>query len=133
MTRYTGTVVHGNGRGKGLGFPTANLSLTDPAPADGVYSAWVRLGEGEWRGATISVGNNPTFRNVRDRRMECHVHDLHEDVYGQSIEVEIVAYLREMEVFSGERELIDQTARDVEASRALLARVGDRVPTALPR
>lgn len=80
-TRFTGTVIPGNGRGKGLGFPTANLAVEDDKPDDGVYSAWVQLASGSWVGATVSVGSNPTFKNVRDRRMECHLHDHGRDIY----------------------------------------------------
>lgn len=118
--RCRGTVVHGNGRGKSLGFPTANLALDGEAPADGVYSAWVWIEARGWHGATVSVGNNPTFKNVDTRRMECHVHDLHEDLYGKRVEVEIVAYLREMIAFSSAEELIDRTAEDVVISRDIL-------------
>lgn len=120
--RVTGTVVHGNGRGKELGFPTANLRLDSTAPTDGVYSAWVRIGD-RWHGATVSVGDNPTFRNVGARRMECHVHDLSEDLYGQEVAVEIVAFLREMVAFSGADELIERTAQDVARSREILRTV----------
>lgn len=119
-TRYCGTVVHGNGRGKGLGFPTANLRLDGDAPRDGVYSAWVRVADEGWYQATVSVGDNPTFRNVESRRMECHIHDLARDLYGERVEVEIVAFLREMVAFSGAEELIEQTARDIVVSRSLL-------------
>src|SRR5690625_1992861 len=78
--RFTGTVIPGNGRGKGLGFPTANLAVEDDKPGDGVYSAWVQLADRSWVGATVSVGSNPTFKNVRDRRMECHLHDHRRDI-----------------------------------------------------
>jgi len=121
VARFAGTVVHGNGRGKKLGFPTANLDVDTRAVADGVYVAWVRIGGAEWMPATVSVGDNPTFRNVEARRMECHVHGLDHDIYGERIEVEIVALLRRMIAFVGADQLIEQTARDVRASAAVLA------------
>ncbi|MGO3147041.1 MAG: riboflavin kinase [Leucobacter sp.] len=120
--RYAGVVIHGNGRGKTLGFPTANLELAVPAPLDGVYSAWARVGSGSWRGATISVGDNPTFKNVGSRRVECHIHDLRDDLYGQSVEIELVAFLRAMIAFADAQELIDHTKADVVRSRNILSR-----------
>lgn len=120
--RYRGIVIPGNGRGKGLGFPTANIGLEENAPPDGVYSAWVRVAGGQWLGATVSVGDNPTFRNVETRRMESHIHDLDEDLYGKTVEVEIVAFLREMVAFNGADELISQTREDVVLSRSILSR-----------
>ena len=122
--RYAGAVIHGNGRGKTLGFPTANLQLITPTPPDGVYSAWARIGSQHWRGATVSVGDNPTFKNVGSRRMECHIHDLQEDLYGQSVEIELVAYLREMVAFADAKKLIAHTEADVVRSRDILSRVG---------
>src|SRR5690625_3494669 len=98
--RFTGTVIPGNGRGKGLGFPTANLAVEDDKPGDGVYSAWVQLADRTWVGATVSVGSNPTFKNVKDRRMECHLHDHKRDIYGERIEVVLVRFLRPMIAFN---------------------------------
>lgn len=129
--RFTGTVIPGNGRGKGLGFPTANLAVEDDKPGDGVYSAWVQLACGSWVGATVSVGSNPTFRNVRDRRMECHLHDHERDIYGEKIEVFLVRFLRPMVAFNDAAELIAQTQLDVVESREILASIPHPVTCSL--
>lgn len=131
-TRFTGTVIPGNGRGKGLGFPTANLAVEDDKPDDGVYSAWVQLASGSWVGATVSVGSNPTFKNVRDRRMECHLHDHGRDIYGERIEVVLVRFLRPMIAFGDADELITQTRLDVVESRQILAEIPHPVPCGGP-
>src|SRR5690625_6096537 len=113
---------------KGLGYHTANHAVEDDKPDDGVYSAWVQLASGSWVGATVSVGSNPTFKNVRDRRMECHLHDHGRDIYGERIEVVLVRFLRPMIAFGDVDELITQTRLDVVESREILAEIAHPVP-----
>lgn len=117
-------VVSGHRRGHVLGFPTANVGSVSAArlPPDGVYSALVFLPhEGRTYGATLSLGWNPTFDDVLEHRVEAHLHDFAADIYGQRIEVTIVALLREMRRFADALELSRQIAADVHASRAILA------------
>lgn len=118
-------VAPGDRRGRLLGFPTANLAITagDP-PADGVYACWVTL-DGEWetRGGTVSIGANPTFDDVHDRRVEVHLHDFGGDLYGRALRVEIVRLLRENARLGGVGELTRKSAEDVRRSRAILARL----------
>lgn len=119
-----GAVVHGEARGRALGFPTANL---DPAsvgavPADGVYAGWlVRAGgRGDRLPAAISVGTNPTFDGV-SRTVEAHVigrDDL--ELYGEEVVVEFVALLRPTLRFEGIDALIDQMHRDCDQALAAL-------------
>lgn len=122
--RVAGIVVRGDGRGRELGYPTANLDTRDLLPPAGVYAAWVRVaGAGsaaEWHEATVSVGDNPTFGDVADERAECFLHDFSGDLYGLELEVAFVAYIREMAAFSVLDELIENAASDVERSRELL-------------
>lgn len=112
----TGTVVHGNARGRELGFPTANLGMVEGMiPSDGVYAGWTRFNGGERMPTAISVGSNPTFHGD-DRRVEAHIigvdfADL--DVYGDEAVVEFTHRIRGQVVFSGLDELIDQIAEDV--------------------
>lgn len=123
FARYQGVVVHGDKRGRVLGFPTANIALppTIPAPVDGVYCGLIQLPQlGSLHGATISVGKNPTFGDVTTTRVEAYIHDFDALIYDQTVELLIVRQLREMQRFVTVDELITQTGRDVEASRQLL-------------
>jgi riboflavin kinase/FMN adenylyltransferase len=119
-----GVVVRGRQRGRGLGFPTANLeTLLDTAiPADGIYAGWLAsLGPGgleqeRWP-AAISVGMNPTFGG-RERTVEAYALDRDDlDLYGVHVAVEFVARLRGMIRFDSVAELIEQMHGDVDAAR----------------
>lgn len=119
-----GTVVDGNGRGKNLGFPTANLAVAAASeiPADGVYSCTVRVTPfKENHSATMSVGRNPTFDDVSDNRIEVFLHDFTGDLYGRQLEVTVRKRLRGMIRFDTVAELIEWTELDVAASRKYLA------------
>jgi len=123
----TGEVVHGEKRGRALGFPTANIALAPGSafPPEGVYCCLVRLPRHEaMRGATVSVGSNPTFADIASVRVEAHIHDLDELLYGLSLELHLIHRLRDMHRFAGPAELIAQMERDVGTSRELLARLG---------
>lgn len=130
--RIDGEVVHGDHRGRELGFPTANLAASAIAPvqtapptvpSDGVYAGWVRLLDSPDAPAmpsAISVGTNPTFDGL-ERRVEAHVlgrDDL--DLYGQPIGVEIVDRLRGQLRFDGADALVAQMCEDVVNARAVL-------------
>jgi len=125
--RVTGEVVHGDHRGRELGFPTANLALADHAavPADGVYSGWVvRLDARaddpvERLPAAISIGTNPTFDGA-DRRVEAYVLDRDDlDLYGEVIAVEFQTRLRATLRFDSVAALVAQIHDDVARARAL--------------
>ena len=122
---FRGTVVHGDKRGRELGFPTANIAVTDhhALPVDGVYACWVTVPPAATRhGATISIGDNPTFDDVTERRVEAFIHDFDGDLYGAEVEFTVHAWLRGMFRYESLDELIEKTAADVAASRiALLA------------
>lgn len=117
-----GTVIHGDGRGRELGFPTANLRLSeDELPSDGIYAATASVrGRSEEFLAVVSVGSNPTFPGVRGRRVEVHLLDADLDLYGEQMVVELHRMLRDTVVFTDEAELIEQSAADVRRCRALL-------------
>ena len=115
------TVVHGNQRGRAMGYPTANL---DPAcegfvPADGVYAARV-LHQGTVYPAAVSVGNNPTFEGVPAKQIEAHLLDVDIDLYGETISVLFVSYVRGMVKFSSMDELAEQMRQDDRDIRLLL-------------
>lgn len=116
-----GVVVHGEKRGRELGYPTANIEPRSEGfvPADGVYGARVII-DGTVRAAAVSVGNNPTFDGVPEKQVEAYVLDFDSDLYGAEITVEFVRYLRGNVRFDGMPALIAQMADDVETVRGLL-------------
>lgn len=120
---FRGIVVHGDKRGRELGFPTANIDVTnsEALPVDGVYACWVTFPPAtERHGATISIGDNPTFDDVTERRVEAFVHDFDGDLYGAAVEFTIHQWLRGMLKCDSLDELIEKTAADVAASRIAL-------------
>ena len=108
-----GTVVGGDQRGGTLGYPTANLAV-DPGllvPAYGIYA-----GSALEHRAAISIGTNPHYGG-EERRIEPHLLDFEGDLYGKRLVVELWERLRDEQAFESEQELVDQIARDVEATR----------------
>ncbi|MGH4025572.1 MAG: bifunctional riboflavin kinase/FAD synthetase [Pseudonocardiaceae bacterium] len=120
--RVEGIVIRGDQRGRGLGYPTANLSTPRFAaiPADGVYACRF-VHRGRELSAAVSVGTNPTFSG-RERRVEAFVLDLDEDFYGEQVAVDFVERLRGMVQFDTSEELVTQIDEDVVRTREVLAR-----------
>jgi len=126
--RVEGVVVRGHMRGRGLGFPTANLE-TPPhtaTPADGVYAGWLTSLDldgsevSRWP-AAISVGTNPTF-GVGDRTVEAYALDRDDlDLYGAHAAIDFAARLRGTERFDSVEALVTQMHQDVSQARALTA------------
>jgi riboflavin kinase/FMN adenylyltransferase len=115
-----GRVVHGRHRGKGLGFPTANLRLAGLVlPPDGVHAVRVRLRDRKLVGVA-NLGFNPTFQE-HEHGLEVHLFDFDEDIYGQRLEVEFVRRLRDEINFASLQALTEQIARDAAAARQVLA------------
>ncbi|HWS37134.1 MAG TPA: riboflavin kinase [Actinoplanes sp.] len=116
-----GEVVHGAGRGRPMGFPTANLDVTDPGalPEDGVYFGWFTLGE-RTDTALVSVGTNPTFGSGA-RHVEVFVLDRDEDMYGRTARVEIVTLVRRQVRFGDAGALIGAMRTDEGFARRLAA------------
>jgi len=119
-TWIEGTIVRGAGRGRKLGFATANVDAAPrtAVPATGIYAGWGHL-DGRRHAAAISVGYNPTFSDARDRvRIEAHMLDFDRDVYGQHLRVEFARRLRGEERYGSVEELVEQVHRDIAAVRA---------------
>ena len=119
-----GIVVHGDERGRKLGFPTANLAIgADVGLADGVYAGVVELAEGTHYVAAISVGRRPQYYPAGERLLEAHLLDFdgaaRGELYGERIRVRVGELVREQRSFGSEGELVEQIARDVEHVRAL--------------
>jgi riboflavin kinase / FMN adenylyltransferase len=113
-----GEVVDGDRRGRGLGFPTANLVPDDAVvcPGHGVYAGFAN-----GRPAAINVGVRPTFETGRGVLIETHIIDFDEDLYGQVLRVAFARRLRGEKRFAGTEELIAQMRRDVEEAREVCA------------
>jgi riboflavin kinase/FMN adenylyltransferase len=122
----SGEVIHGEKRGRDLGFPTANLRL-DPACAlkHGIYAVRVILG-GKPLDGVASFGRRPTFDNGAPL-LEVFLFDFAGDLYGQSIDVAFIAWLRPEQRFESVDALVAQMNRDSEQARAALGRAGATV------
>ena len=120
--RLRGTVVRGAGRGRGLGFPTANLDGIDVLiPADGVYAARAVVpGRPGAVAAAVHIGPNATF-GERTRQVEVHLIDFAGDLYGRAMEVDLLTRVRGTQAFDGVQALLDQIGRDVTECRRIAA------------
>jgi len=117
--RVRGMVTHGAGRGAKIGYPTANLEAIDTLlPAAGVYAGRAWTGGKPWP-AAINLGPNPTF-GEHALKVEVHLLDLEATLYGQPLEVDFVARLRDVAKFSSQEELVTQLHADVERVRELV-------------
>jgi riboflavin kinase/FMN adenylyltransferase len=117
--RIEGVVVRGDGRGAGIGYPTANLAPVAYAavPADGVYAGRLHR-RGEVLPAAISLGTNPTF-DGQEHRIEAYVLDFDGDLYGEHVSFEFVERLRSTERYDSVDDLLAQMRQDVEVTRRL--------------
>lgn len=118
--RLSGVVAAGDGRGRTLGFPTANLEAIEcqVIPADGVYAVRVEADGRRYRGVA-NIGTNPTFNGL-SRRTEVHILDFSGDLYANTILVDFITRLRGEQSFAGADSLKDQINRDVAAARDIL-------------
>jgi riboflavin kinase/FMN adenylyltransferase len=121
--RVSSTVVHGDHRGRELGYPTANLDTVHAdglVPADGVYAGWLTRRDGDRLPAAVSIGTNPTFDGVR-RQLEAFCIDQQGlDLYGERVDLDFVAHLRPTQRFEGIEPLVQQMERDVARCREIL-------------
>ena len=119
-----GLVVHGEKRGREIGYPTANIGLTSLAtvPADGVYAGWLSVGENRWP-AAISIGTNPTFPGVRGRQVEAYALDqVGLELYDQEAIIEFGFRLRDTLKFDGLAPLLEQMKKDCDQARKLTSK-----------
>jgi len=118
-----GPVIHGDGRGKTINVPTANIaySLEKMIPARGIYACWAYVG-GEKHPAATNIGINPTFTpDKQTPNVEAHLLDFHRDLYGKDLQLEFVARLRDEMKFDSVEVLIKQIGKDVEETRRILS------------
>jgi riboflavin kinase/FMN adenylyltransferase len=117
----SGPVVHGEKRGREIGYPTANIGLEKLAtiPADGVYAGWLTVENQRWP-AAISIGTNPTFAGVRGRQVEAYaIDEIGLDLYDKVAKVEFGFRLRDTLKFDGLAPLLDQMKIDCDQARKL--------------
>jgi len=115
-----GIVVHGDERGRSIGFPTANVEVPGAMclPADGVYAGWYARPDGRLHPCAINIGRRPTFYEHADHSLlEAHLIDFSADLYGERAEVSFEAFLRSERKFDGLDALVAQLKLDVEAAR----------------
>jgi len=117
-----GVVTAGDGRGKELGFPTANVRINSSVllPADGVYAGWIELADGSIHGTAISLGTRPHFYTDGDLLLEAHILDFDANLYEEEVRVRFVEYLRPQKKFDNLQSLINQLKLDVQKTKELL-------------
>ena len=120
----SGSVTTGNKQGRELGFPTANLSLSDNMllPGDGIYATWATVNHMTYQSAT-SIGIRPTF-GLTERVVETHIFDFDENIYSKPITIQFVEKIRDQETFNNLPDLITQITHDVSESRIILGERG---------
>ena len=119
--QLSGTVVKGNAIGRTIGFPTANLELGNAKkiiPADGVYSAWVKVDGKSYKGM-MNIGKKPTINN-QARTLEVHLLEFEQDIYGEAICIEFVNKIRDEIKFTDILKLQQQLLLDKENVKKIL-------------
>jgi riboflavin kinase/FMN adenylyltransferase len=118
----SGEVIHGAERGRKIGFPTANVNYPSQkaAPSNGIYACWAYLGDEKFMAAT-NIGVNPTFTPERkSQSLEAYLLDFDRDIYGQELEVEFIARIRDELKFDSVEALIEKIHEDVDETRKIL-------------
>ena len=119
----SGEVIMGDQRGRTIGFPTANISLSkDRAwPSDGVYAGWFERADGSSHPCAVNIGRRPTFHlHAECSLLEAHLIDFDADLYGESCTVSFVDFLRSERRFDGVESLVAQLKDDVAETRRVL-------------
>ena len=122
----TGRVIHGDGRGKSLGIPTANLDYSPERilPAFGIYATWTWI-DGVRYPSVTNVGMRPTFKNIPNNvQIEAYLMDFDRDIYDTTIRLEFVEYLRQEERFDNIQALEDQMHADIQKAQEVLPNAG---------
>ncbi len=114
-----GEVVTGEKRGRTLGYPTANLATeAELLPPNGVYAVRMILGK-DYLPGVASLGIKPTFSG-KQFSIEAHIFDFDRDIYGESVRMEFIEWIREEKSFPGPQALVEQIDRDAEQARRIL-------------
>jgi len=122
LYRLEGIVHEGNRLGRKMGFPTANLEVSDKnklIPGEGIYAVWAYRGQKKY-GGMVYIGNRPTVTIHGENRIEVHLFDFSDDLYGETLQLEFVDFLRESRHFENMEELKKQLFADREAAMMAL-------------
>jgi riboflavin kinase / FMN adenylyltransferase len=117
-----GLVIRGDGRGRTIDVPTANISYSHDKmiPAKGIYACWAYLNDKKYQ-AAINIGTNPTFTpDKQSPNVEAHLLDFHNEIYGEDVRLEFVERLRDELKFDSVEKLLEQIWRDVEDTKRIL-------------
>ncbi|KMY56083.1 riboflavin biosynthesis protein RibF [Bacillus sp. FJAT-27231] len=119
-----GTVIHGDKRGRKIGFPTANVEVEEDyvIPESGVYAVKLKVKE-EWHNGVCNIGYRPTFKNPDERSLsvEVHIFDFERSIYGEEVAVKWYTRLRGEQKFNGIEALVSQINKDKQAAVAYFA------------
>lgn len=118
-----GVVVKGEGRGKKIGFPTANIQCSTDLiiPQNGVYVTKTHYNGMIYQSVT-NIGHNPTFKDTKMIHVETNIFDFNLDIYGEKLEIEFIFKIRDEKKFSTVNDLIDQIRSDVDFAKKRLGR-----------
>jgi len=126
--RLEGNVIEGNHLGREIGFPTANLNVNDKnkiIPGEGIYASWVYWKQKKY-GGMIYIGKRPTIATQGEKRIEVHLFDFSGDLYGETLRLEFVEFLRESKQFGNVENLKKQLFADREASLKALIGLNEK-------
>jgi riboflavin kinase/FMN adenylyltransferase len=126
---FSGTVVIGDRRGKTLGYPTANIAVNDPRkilPGNGVYAVKVFVDD-EAHAGLMSIGKLPTFYEHHARVCEVFIYDFDKNIYGQTVTVECVGWIREEKQFTSSEELVKEMDNDKLIGKEILKMFNSKI------
>lgn len=123
-----GSVVHGDKRGKKIGYPTANIQPENTKkviPKKGVYAVWIRVNSEYYEGM-MNIGTRPTF-DGESETLEVHIFNFDEDIYGKKVQVQFADRIRDEQPFAGIDELKQQLSKDSERAKNLLKKISPNI------
>lgn len=130
----TGTVVHGQRIGNQIGFPTANLDIPHPhklIPPNGIYAVRVKHQQ-EVYGGMLYIGDRPTLKDYDNRTIEVNIFQFDKVIYGDKLQLELIAFIREDSAFEGLNALREQLSRDREATLSILDQPSGKKEPSIP-
>lgn len=119
----SGTVVTGEGRGRTIGIPTANVETTEPyiIPGRGVYAVAVQVKD-QWHKGVMNIGWKPTFAEQGGQTtLEAHLFDFQDQIYGETVRIRFIGFIRHERKFGSAGELVDQIRQDMRQAKEILS------------